>query len=57
MRYIATLFPLALLIYMLSFAKYNWTKNNKLAAAEGSAYRSGGLRPGLYVIFFAKAET
>jgi len=57
MRYIATLFPLALLVYMLSFAKYNWTKNNKLAAAGAALIGVAAFALAFYVIFFAKAET
>jgi len=56
MKYFISIFPLALLIYMLSFAKYNWTRNNKLAAVGATLIGVAAFALSVYVIFFAEIE-
>ena len=56
MKYIIVVPLFALLIYQLSFAKYNWTKKNWIAAIGSVIIGILAFVLPLYLIFWGKYE-
>lgn len=56
MKYIIVVPLFALLIYQLSFAKYNWTKKNRIAAIGSVIIGILAFVLPLYLIFWGKYE-
>ena len=56
MKYIIVVLLFAELIYLLSFAKYNWVKKNRLAAIGSAIIGLAAFLLPLYLIFWRKYE-
>ncbi len=56
MKYVLTILLLAVLIYILSFARYNWIKKNKLAAVGTAFIAITAVGFSLFVVFFSGFE-
>ena len=56
MKYAIVLLLLAALIHLLSFAKYNWKKNNRLAAVGSAIIGFAAFVIPLYLIFLSDFE-
>ena len=56
MKYIIVVLLIAELIYLLSFAKYNWVKKNRLAAIGSAIIGLAAFLLPLYLIFWGKYE-
>ena len=56
MKYIIVVLLFAELIYLLSFAKYNWVKKNWLAAIGTAVIGLAAFLLPLYLIFWGKYE-
>jgi hypothetical protein len=56
MKYAIVLLLLAALIHLLSFAKYNWKKNNRLAAVGSAIIGFAAFVIPLYLIFLRDFE-
>lgn len=56
MKYIIVVLLFAELIYLLSFAKYNWVKKNRLAAIGSAIIGLAAFALPLFLIFFGKYE-
>lgn len=52
MEYLIIVFLVALLIYMFSFARYNWGNKNRLAAIGSLIIGIAAALLPLYIIFF-----
>jgi hypothetical protein len=56
MRYVLAIILLAVLHYILSFARHNWIKKNKLAAIGAAFIGISAIGLMCFVIFFSKYE-
>ena len=56
MKYVLTILLLAVLLYILSFARYNWIKKNKLAAVGAALIGITAVGFSFLVIFFSRYE-
>jgi len=56
MKYIIVVLLFVELIYLLSFAKYNWVKKNRLAAIGSAIIGLAAFLLPLYLIFWGKYE-
>jgi len=56
MKYVLTILLLAVLLYILSFARYNWIKKNKLAAVGAALIGITAVGFSLFVSFFSRYE-
>ncbi|MDD3704856.1 MAG: hypothetical protein PHC45_02145 [Clostridiaceae bacterium] len=56
MKYIIVVLLFAVLIYQLSFARYNWAKKNRLAAIGSIIIGLLAFMLPLYLIFWGKYE-
>lgn len=56
MKYLIILSLTALLIYMISFARYNWAKKNRLAAIGSLIIGLAAAALPLYIIFYGNYE-
>lgn len=56
MKYIIVVLLFAVLIYQLSFARYNWAKKNRLAAIGSAIIGLLAFILPLYLIFWGKYE-
>jgi hypothetical protein len=56
MKYIATVFLLMLLSYILSFARYNWKNNNWIAAIGSAVLGFAAFGISFILIFFGSYE-
>ncbi len=51
MKFITTVGLLAMLLYMFSFARYNWREKSKLAAVGSALLALAACGLGLFVLF------
>lgn len=56
MKYLIIIFLTLLLIYLLSFARYNWTNNNRLAAVGSLIIGLAAVILPLYIMFLGNYE-
>lgn len=56
MKYVVSLFLLILLFYLLSFARYNWRSNNKIAAIGSAVLGFAAFGISIVILFFASYE-
>lgn len=56
MQYIVAILLFAVLYYILSFARHNWAKKNKLAAIGAALISITAIGLMCFVIFFGKYE-
>lgn len=56
MRYVITMMLIIPLIYIFSFAWYNWTTNNRLAAVGSAIIGFSAVALPIYIMFFGNFE-
>lgn len=56
MKFIAIVLILPIFIYLVSFAVYNWKKNNKLAAVGAAIIGIAAYTLPIYILFLSKVE-
>lgn len=56
MRYVSTLGLLIMLFYILSFSRYNWVNNNKLAAIGSAIIGAAAFALSIFAMFFGNYE-
>lgn len=56
MRYVLSMFLFVMLFYFLSFARYNWTNNNRFAAIGSAVLGLAAFGIPFMLIFFGSYE-
>lgn len=56
MKYIVSLIPFGVMIYLFSFAKFNWTRKNKLAAVGSILIGVAAFAVPIILMFFTDFE-
>jgi hypothetical protein len=56
MKYIISVIPLGVMLYLFSFAKFNWTRKNKLAAVGSILIGIAAFAFPVFLMFFTDFE-